>query len=114
MIHWGFIGCGSGSFVASKIAHVDAIDFIGTQGKLSCSTFDFTPIVLENDKGRQAFIEKNPENIQFYLIESIVNYLNGKGSEPVSNCITATRTNRIMDKILGKIGQPKSESRQKT
>ena len=43
MIHWGFIGCGSGSFVASKNAHVDAIDFIGTQGKLSCSTFDFPP-----------------------------------------------------------------------
>jgi hypothetical protein len=56
--------------------------------------------VLETDKGRQEFIEKNPENIQFYLIESIVNYLNGKGSEPVSNCITATRTNRVMDKIL--------------
>ena len=36
MIHWGFIGCGSWSFVASKNAHVDAIDFIGTQGKLSC------------------------------------------------------------------------------
>jgi len=97
----GVVGSGSWSFVASKIAHVDAIDFIGIQGKLTCSTFDFTPIVLETDKGRQEFIEKNPENIQFYLIESIVNYLNGKGSEPVSNCITATRTNRVMDKILG-------------
>ncbi|MEI4927076.1 hypothetical protein Q8G50_31670, partial [Klebsiella pneumoniae] len=67
-------------------------------GKLSFSTFDFSPIILESINGNQEFREENPENIQFYLIQQIVNYLNGQGELPVSTGATAQRTNCIMDK----------------
>jgi hypothetical protein len=76
------------------------IDFVGTKGKLTCSTFMFSPILLERADGVQEYREENPENIQFYLIESIVNYLNGKGSMPLSTGISAARANSVMDRIL--------------
>lgn len=98
----GALGSGSWSFVAPKDTRTDVIDFVGTKGKLSCSTFGFTPIVIETSERKQEFMEENPENIQFYLIQSIVNYLNGNGKVPVSTNISATRTNWVMDKILNK------------
>lgn len=101
--HSGVLGSGSWSFIAPKDTRTDLILFTGTKGKLTCSTFNFTPILLETSECIQEFTEENPENIQFYLIQSIVNYLNGKGKEPVSTGITAQRANYIMDKILGEI-----------
>ena len=97
----GILGSGSWSFVAPKDTRTDRIDVVGTMGKLSFSTFDFSPIILESITGNQEFREENPENIQFYLIQQIVNYLNGQGELPVSTGATAQRTNCIMDKILG-------------
>ncbi len=99
----GAVGSGSWSFVAPPNTRTDVIDFIGTKGKLTCSTFMFSPIVLETPDGKQEFTEENPENIQFYMIESIVNYLNGKGEIPVSTSTSGLRTNRVMDKMLRKI-----------
>lgn len=97
----GVLGSGSWSFVAPEKTRTDKIKIVGTNGKLEFSTFDFSPIVLETTNGKQEFILENPDNIQFYLIQSIVNYLNGKGDIPVSTGNSAIRTNFIMDKILG-------------
>jgi predicted dehydrogenase len=97
----GLPGSGSWSFVAPSDSRSDLIHFTGTKGKLTCSTFLFTPIRLETAHGVEEFMETNPENIQYHLIESIVNYLNGKGRMPVSTGSTAARTNRIMEVILG-------------
>ena len=43
----GVLGSGSWSFVAPDDTRTDLIDFVGTKGKLSCSTFMFSPICLE-------------------------------------------------------------------
>lgn len=98
----GVTGSGNWSFVAPENSRSDLIDITGTKGRLTFATFDFAPIQLETVEGIQEFCEENPENIQFYLVESIVNWLNGRGIEPVSTAISATRTNWVMDKILGK------------
>ena len=97
----GVLGSGSWSFVAHQESRTDQIDFTGTKGKITCSTFDFSPIILEMKEGKQEFREENPENIQFFLIQSIVDYLNGKGELPVSTGNSAIRTNFVMDRILG-------------
>lgn len=99
----GIIGSGSWSFIAPADTRTDCIELVGTKGKLSFSTFMFTPIVLQTTNKTVEYNEQNPENIQFYLIESIVNYLNGKGQMPVSNGNSAARTNWVMDKILGQL-----------
>ncbi|RNC64559.1 Gfo/Idh/MocA family protein [Proteiniphilum sp. X52] len=96
----GVTGSGSWSFVAPGNSRTDLIDIIGTKGKLSFATFDFAPILMDTAAGIQEFREENPENIQYYLVESIVNYLNGCGPEPVSTGISAARANWVMDKIL--------------
>ena len=97
----GITGTGSWSFVAPSGIRVDSIEVVGTKGRLSFSTFDFSNIELETSEGIKAYTEENPENIQFYLIESIVNQLNGKGGKVVSDAVSAARTNWVMEQILG-------------
>ena len=96
----GVAGCGSWSFVAPKNTRTDTIEIVGTKGKLSFSSFMFTPIELETSEGVEAYAEENPENIQFYLIESIVKQLHGKGGKVVSTAVSAARTNWVMEQIL--------------
>lgn len=99
--HSDIAGSGNWSFVAPTGIRVDTIEIIGTKGKLTFSTFGFTNIELETPEGTKAYSEKNPENIQYYLIESIVNHLNGKGGEVVSDAVSAARTNWVMEQIVG-------------
>lgn len=98
----GVKGRGHWAFAAPVNERTDEIIITGSKGTIRFSTFHFTPIVLNNASGEKIFVEENPENIQFYLIQSIVNYLNGKGDYPVSDFRSATRTNWVMDKMLGK------------
>src|SRR5690554_683564 len=99
----GALGSGSWSFVAPKDSRTDRIYITGTEGVLSFSTFDFSPIIYETPNGKKEYEVENPENIQFFLIKDIVSYLNGEGELPVSTGKTAIRTNYVMDKILGEI-----------
>ena len=99
----GALGSGSWSFVAPKDSRTDRIYITGTEGMLSFSTFDFSPIIYETPNGKKEYEVENPENIQFFLIKDIVSYLNGEGELPVSTGKTAIRTNYVMDKILGEI-----------
>ncbi|MDD2475028.1 MAG: Gfo/Idh/MocA family oxidoreductase [Dysgonamonadaceae bacterium] len=96
----GIVGSGSWSFVAPQDTRADSIELVGSKGKLTFSTFMFSNIEMETPEGVVAFSEKNPDNIQHYLIQSIVEYLQGMGGEVVSTAITAARTNWVMDKIL--------------
>ncbi|MDO5524263.1 MAG: Gfo/Idh/MocA family oxidoreductase, partial [Bacteroidia bacterium] len=98
----GVKGSGHWEFAAPVNERTDEIIIIGSTGTIRFSTFHFTPIVLNNASGEKVFTEENPENIQFYLIQSIVNYLNGHGDYPVSDFRSAMRTNWVMDKMLGK------------
>lgn len=96
----GITGTGSWSFVAPSGIRVDSIELVGTKGRLSFSTFGFSNIKLETFESIKTYTEGNPENIQFYLIESIVNHLNGKSGEVVSDAVSAARTNWVMEQIL--------------
>ena len=96
----GIAGSGSWSFVAPSGINVDSIEVVGTKGTLSFSTFGFDNIELETAEGIQAYMEENPDNIQYYLIESIVNQLNGKGGNVVSDAVSGARTNWVMEQIL--------------
>lgn len=99
----GIVGSGSWSFVAPPNTRTDTIELVGTKGKLSFSTFMFTDIVLETSEDKTSYKEANPENIQYYLIKSIVEYLQEKGAEVASTAESAARTNWVMDKILGSL-----------
>ena len=93
------VGTGVWSFSVSPTGVRDTIEIVGDKGAIKFTTFNFEPIVLINESGRKEFVNERPENIQFYLIKSIVQSLNGQGTPP-STGITAARTSKIMDEIV--------------
>jgi predicted dehydrogenase len=98
----GLVGSGSWCFVAHESAREDRIEIIGDQGLLCFSVFTYQPIELYDHTGHHEFSVPNPEHVQQPLIENIVNHLNREG---VCTCngLSATPTNWVMDRILGKI-----------
>jgi predicted dehydrogenase len=98
----GLVGSGSWCFVAHESAKEDRIEVIGDKGMLSFSIFSFAPILLINSQGRQEFNIPNPPHVQRPLIQAVVDDLLGK-SKCTCTGESATTTNWVMDKILGKI-----------
>lgn len=98
----GLIGSGSWCFVAHQSAKEDRIELIGDKGMICFSTFTFEPIALHTENGREEFTPANPEHIQQNLIKAVVEHLQGK-SVCNCDCISATTTNWVMDRILGKL-----------
>ena len=97
----GLVGSGSWCFVADESAKEDRIEIVGDKGMLCFSVFTFQPIALHDSDGRHEFDIPNPEHVQFPLVQAVVDHLNGKS---VCTCdgISATPTNWVMDRILGK------------
>lgn len=98
----GLSGSASWCFVAHESARRDRISVVGTKGKLVFSVYDYEPIVLDTERGKENIIIENPPFVQKMLIEKVVEHLQGKG---VCSCdsLSATTTNWVMDRILGKL-----------
>lgn len=97
----GLSGSGSWCFVAHESARRDRISIVGTKGKIVFSVFDYEPIVLDTERGQEKITVPNPPHVQMGLIQKVVEHLQGKG---ICNCDSrsATATNWVMDRILGK------------
>lgn len=95
----GVMGTGAWSFVTSIDGRKDSIEIIGTKGRLEFSSFGHTPIHLFKDGEEQEVTFEVPENIQYFLIQQVVDELLGKG-ECASTGITAARTNAIIETIV--------------
>ncbi len=93
------LGTGSWCFSVSSDSSRDTIEIIGDKGAIKFTTFSFEPIILTNEEGRKEFINERPEHVQYYLIEKIVQSLNGKCESP-STGLTGARTSKIMDDIV--------------
>ena len=98
----GLVGSGSWCFVAHDSAREDRIEIIGDKGMICFSVFTYEPIGLHTEKGREEICIGNPEHVQQPLIQAVVDHLLGKS---ICSCDgeSATLTNWVMDKILGKI-----------
>lgn len=97
----GLPGSGSWCFVAHESAKEDRIEVIGDHGMLSFSVFTFEPIGLHTERGYEEFVIPNPQYVQLPLIQSVVEHLQQQGICTCDN-LSATPTNWVMDKILGK------------
>lgn len=98
----GLPGSGSWCFVAHESAKEDRIEIIGDKGMICFSVFSFQPIALHTLKGREEISFENPENIQYPLIKAVVEHLQNKS---ICTCdgVSATPTNWVIDRILGKL-----------
>lgn len=100
--HSGMPASGTWCFVAHESAREDRILLIGDKGQLSFSVFTYKPIRLQNENGEQHITVDNPECVQLPLLRQIVDHLQGRGV-CTCNSVSATPTNWVIDRILGKI-----------
>lgn len=96
----GVLGSGSWCFTTANIARTDMTTIVGSKGQIAYPTFGEPYVLLQTDtKGKERFDFDLPKHIQYFLIESIVNELLGKGKCP-STGVTAARTNWVMEQIV--------------
>ena len=89
-------------FVANELAKEYKIEIFGSNGTLMFSVFTFEPIVLRGCNGTTEYKIPNPTYVQLPLIKNVVEHLQ-QNTICTCNSISATPTNWVMDKILGKI-----------
>lgn len=96
----GAHGVGFWSFSANE--DLDSTEIIGSQGKITYSTFGELPIILEREGAVQRFDIPHPQHVQQPLIQNIVDELLGLGKSP-STGRTGAMTSWVMDRVLGRI-----------
>lgn len=95
-------GSGNWCFTVSPDNQLDRMEIIGSKGKLEFSAFDDSPVRLSHQSGTEEFSDIWPQHVHQPLVETVVRELLGSGKCP-STGISAARTSRVMDQILGKI-----------
>lgn len=100
--HNGMPASGTWCFVAHESAREDRILVIGDKGQLSFSVFTYNPIHIQNEQGEEHIPVENPKNVQYPLLCNIIEHLRGRGFCECDS-VSATSTNWVIDKILGKI-----------
>jgi predicted dehydrogenase len=98
----GLLYAGTWCFAASQEVTSDTIEIFGENGKILFSCFQFSPIELVSENGKQEFHIDPPEHVQMPLIKSVVSDLQGTGTCP-SKGDSGAHVNWVMDRILGKI-----------
>lgn len=97
----GISGSASWCFVGHESAKSDRIFVIGDRGTLSFSIYNYDPIHLVNEQGTQSIIVSNPPHAQLPIIQSVIRHLQGIDTCEATS-VSATPTNWVMDRILGK------------
>ncbi len=98
----GVLGTGAWCFTVATSAKTDTVEIVGSQGRITFSTFGNDIIVLEKNEGRQEYKIPYPEHVQQPFIQEIVAELVGLGKAP-STGESAARTALVMDKIVGRV-----------
>lgn len=102
MFESGLTGSGAWCFAAHESARDDKIEIFGSKGRLAFSVYNYNPIQLYTSSGMESIEVPNPPYVQLPIISSVVADLLGRGVCE-STSISATPTNWVMDRILGKI-----------
>ena len=99
--HNGMPASGTWSFVAHESAREDRILILGDGGQLSFSVFNYSPLHLINREGEAHITVPNTPFVQLPLLRDIHRHLLGHS---ICRCdsVSATPTNWVMDRILGK------------
>lgn len=97
----GVPGSGSWSFVGHESAREDCVEIIGELGTLCFSVFNYAPIRLVTSQGETSITVPNPPYVQFPIIQHVIEALQGIGICSATS-VSATPTNWVLDRILGK------------
>ena len=95
----GVVGSGSWCFVVDKDQFTDEIEIIGDTGKIVIPTFTHGKVKVFTQNGLKELEFKNPENIQFNLVNQVVEELRGVGKCD-STGVSAARTSRVLEEVV--------------
>jgi predicted dehydrogenase len=90
---------GVGVWNFGSFDEVDLTEIVGSQGKISFSTYDDEPAVLTTSGDATEFAIEYPSHVQQPLIQTVVDELIGVGRCP-STGESAARTTWVMDQML--------------
>jgi predicted dehydrogenase len=96
----GIAGEGLWCFTAAQAAESDRTEIIGTDGTLTFSIFDPSPIRLVTAAGLSEIAAPWPDHVHLPLVQTIVDELLGRGTCP-STGETGARTSLAIDRVLG-------------
>ena len=91
---------GVGTWCFSAYNDGDKNEIIGSEGKITFSTFGNEPVILTTKEGRKEWSFEQPMHVHQPLIEEIVAELTGKGGICPSNGESAARTNLVLEKLI--------------
>ena len=87
---------GSGVWNFGSYERRDQVSIIGSNGQITLSIFDDSPITLTTEKSSESLAIKHPASIQQYHVENMYKHLNGQSTHP-SMGASAAKTNWVMD-----------------
>lgn len=97
----GLTGSGTWCFATHESGRDDRIEVFGTKGRLAFSIYTYSPIHLYTSDGMQSIEVKNPPYVQLPIIKAVIEDMQGIGTCDCDS-FSATPTNWVMDRILGK------------
>jgi len=94
---------GSGSWNFGSFCHQDGVKICGSEGKISFSVFQDSPVILKTNKMEQEIMIDHPKHVQLNHVKAMQRHLTEHDYSHPSTGKTALHTSWVMDKILGKI-----------
>jgi predicted dehydrogenase len=94
----GIHGIGNWCFTAFE--DVDVNEIVGSEGKITFSTFGNEPIVLTTASGTEQWSFERPQHVHQPLVETIVADLTSDRSQCPSSGVTGARTNWVMGEMV--------------
>jgi predicted dehydrogenase len=95
---------GVGTWCFTAFDRCDRTEIVGTDGKITYSTFDARPISVTTRSGSVDYHLDDPAHVQQPLIQTVVDDLNGLGRCP-STGESAARTSWVLDQMLKDVRQ---------
>lgn len=94
----GVLGTGLWCYVSDPSQEEDQVEITGTQGRISFSSFTYTPVRLTTSLGIEEFPIPAPTFSQWQIIQTVVDELRGVGSCP-STGASSLRTAKVLEQI---------------
>lgn len=91
---------GVGNWCFSAFEKADLNEIVGSEGKITFSTFEHSPIVLTTANGTEKWNFEPLQHVHQPLVEAIVAELTGKDVQCLSTAVSGARTNWVMDELV--------------
>lgn len=90
---------GVGNWCFAAFENVDVNEIVGSEGKITFSTFGDDPVVLTTAAGEQQWKFERPQHVQQPLVTMMVEELTGEDTKSPSTGENGARANWVLDKL---------------